>query len=89
MKAGGSFGKTGPIGFGVFGKWSMRVLMILAVLGGCSKFPDVDAASPDLAGPAPSLLPLEEILAGREPVAEARGDALAARASALRGRANP
>lgn len=65
----------------------MRSCLILALLlAGCGSFPEVDAASRDVAGPPPALLPLDVILAAPAPTAEARGDALAAQAAALRGR---
>jgi|GEM_PF-2407266 len=68
----------------------MRRCVILALLlAGCAAFPEVDATSRDVAGPAPALLPLDVILASPDPVAEARGDALAAQAAALRGHALP
>lgn len=66
-----------------------RVLMVTLLIGGCGTFPEVDAASRDVAGPAPALLPLDVILDAPAPVAEARGAALAAEAAALRGRAAP
>lgn len=65
------------------------VLILVLLLAGCGAFPEVDAASRDVAGPAPDLLPLEVILDAPAPVAEARGDALAAQAAALRGRSGP
>jgi len=68
----------------------MRPVIILALmLSGCGTFPEVDAASRTVAGPAPALLPLDVILDAPAPSAEARGDALAAEAAALRGRVAP
>ena len=66
-----------------------RGVILVLLLGGCADFPEVDAASRNLPGPAPALLPLDVILAAPAPVAEARGDALAAEADALRGRSGP
>lgn len=65
------------------------VVMLVLLLAGCAAFPEVDAASRDVAGKAPALLPLDEILAAPAPTAEARGDVLAAQAAALRGRTAP
>lgn len=66
----------------------MPPLMCLALLlSACGDFPQVDAASRNVAGPAPALLPLEGLLDAPAPQVEARGDALAARAAALRRRA--
>ena len=62
------------------------VILVLA-LAGCATFPEVDAASRDVAGPAPALVPLDGLLAGPAATAEARGAALAAEAAALRGAA--
>jgi hypothetical protein len=65
-------------------------LALCALLAACATFPEVDAAERALAeGPAPRLLPTEEILAraalpGR---AEAAAETVAARAARLRARA--
>jgi len=64
-----------------------RILFLAFLLTACTDFPEVTAASRDVAGPAPALLPLDQLLASPAPLAEARGDALAAEAAALRRRA--
>lgn len=60
------------------------VILVLA-LTGCAAFPEVDAASRNVPGPPPALLPPDVVLAAPAPTAEARGAALAAQAAALRG----
>ncbi len=65
-------------------------LSALLLLAACADFPEVDAAAARLdKGPAPQLLPTEDILAraalpGR---AEGAGDAVAARVARLKARA--
>ena len=68
----------------------MRRIVILALmLAGCTDFPEVDTASRNVTGPAPALLPMDQLLSGPAPVAEARGAALVAQAAALRHRTEP
>ena len=69
-----------------------RALLALALLlSGCATFPEVDRAAMTLGeGPAPRLLPTDQVLAAGEapPLgAEAAQAALAARAAGLRQRA--
>ncbi len=67
-----------------------RCLVLAAVLGfaaGCSQFPALDAAAPPQAGPAPVLLPMDQVLAAVPPAAADPAPALAARAARLRARA--
>ena len=63
------------------------VIPFVLMLAGCAQFPEVDAASRSVSGPAPALVPLDQVLGAPAPQAEARGAALAARAAALRVRA--
>jgi len=60
--------------------------VLCLLLAGCADFPEVDAASRGVAGPAPALVPLDQLLTGPATSAEARGNALMAQADALRGR---
>ncbi len=59
-------------------------IILALLLSGCADFPQVDAASRDITGPAPALIPLDGVFEVPAPQAQARGDALAARAAALR-----
>jgi len=63
------------------------VIPALLLLAACAQFPEVDAASRAVAGPAPALVPLGPLLAVPPPQAAARGAALSARAAALQARA--
>lgn len=75
------------------GRAACRRLMVLAALAtaaGCSQFPEVDAfAASQATGPAPALLPLDQVLAADAAPARAAdaGEALAARAALLKARA--
>ncbi len=62
-------------------------MILVLLLSACTDFPEVDAASRNITGSAPALIPLDGLLDAPAPQAQARGDALAARAAALRGRA--
>jgi len=71
------------------------IIAVLALLGACASFPDVDAAQARFAqksgqtSETPSLVPIDGLIAQAGPgraTAEAR-DALAARAAGLRARA--
>jgi len=66
-----------------------RAIILALLLTGCAGFPEVDDASRIVAGPAPALLPMDQLLAGSAPVAEARGAALVAQAARLRGGDSP
>ncbi len=66
-----------------------RPVFFALLLAACTDFPEVTSASRDVAGPAPALLPLDQLLAAPAPVAEARGAALVAEAAALRRRTAP
>jgi len=66
-----------------------RSMILALLLAACTDFPEVTSASRDVAGPAPALLPLDQLLAAPAPVAEARGAALVAQAAALRRRTAP
>jgi hypothetical protein len=66
----------------------IRILFLCLTLTACATFPQVDAAASKSAGPAPALLPMEELLAQTSAAqAEAAGNSLTARAAALRARA--
>ena len=66
------------------------ILPLLLLLTACATFPEVDRAEARLKpGPAPSLLPTEDLLARVDAVGrvQAARDGLALRAAALRARA--
>jgi hypothetical protein len=66
------------------------LLLCLTLLGGCASFPEVDAATRNVvAGPAPMLSPVDEILAQADALGqgEAASGSLQARAAALRAKA--
>ena len=66
----------------------IRVSVLCLGLAACAAFPEVDAVASKSTGPAPVLLPMDELLAQTgQPRAEAAGNNLAARAAALRARA--
>ena len=65
-----------------------RALILCLTLSACASFPGVDAAASKATGPAPALLPMDELLAQTgQPRAETAGNSLTARAAALRARA--
>ena len=58
------------------------------VLAACATFPQVDAVARVSVGPAPALVPMDDLLAQTgQPRAEAAGNNLTQRAQALRARA--
>ena len=65
-----------------------RTLLLCLTLTACATFPQVDAAASKAIGPAPALLPMDDLLAQTgQTGAEAAGNSLAASAAALRARA--
>ena len=65
-----------------------RALILCLTLAACASFPEVEAAASKATGPAPALLPMDQLLAQTgQPKAEAAGNGLTARAAALRARA--
>ncbi len=68
---------------------SHRFALILCLgLSACADFPDLDGATPPVTGPAPRILPLDQVLAGQaRPPQQADAASLTARAAALRARA--
>lgn len=70
---------------------ALAAAALAAALGGCTRFPEVDAAdsATGAAAPAPRIVPVEPILARADATGVAPEDAarLAARAAGLRGRA--
>ena len=65
-----------------------RTLALCLTLTACAGFPQVDAAASTANGPAPALLPMDDVLAQINPdQAETAGNSLTARAAALRARA--
>ena len=66
----------------------IRILALCLTLSACASFPQVDAVASKATGPAPALLPMDELLAQTgQARAEAAGATLTARAAALRARA--
>ncbi len=64
----------------------MRFLWMSVALVACSPLPDTGIAPSTVRGPAPQILPLDQILATAPPEGAAVGN-LATRAAALRARA--
>ena len=67
------------------------LLMAGAVLSGCASFPDVDAAQNRIGsgGPAPALVPLDDVLPGatQRVATQASAEGVEGRAAALRAKA--
>jgi hypothetical protein len=61
-------------------------VLALAVLAACAPFPELDALGPDT-GPAPKLLPMDDLLAQAGTTTKDPGPAVAARAAGLKARA--
>lgn len=63
--------------------------LCLAAFGGCTSFPELEAATQKAAGPAPMLSPVEDILAQADSLGQgaAAVGSVQARAAALRARA--
>ena len=61
----------------------MRNVLILLVLSGCSAFPAVDWPTAAV-GPAPDLLPIDQVLGPEGTVTDDPGAVLAAEAAALK-----
>lgn len=64
----------------------MRFLWMSIALAACSPLPDTGIAPATVTGPAPQILPLDQILAAAPPEGAAIGD-LSARTAALQARA--
>lgn len=67
----------------------LALLVAFGPLSACVTFPEVDAASRAIDGPAPKLIPVEGILAQADALGQgaAAVDPMQARAAALRARA--
>ena len=63
----------------------MRNVLILGLLAGCSAYPAVDWPA-GAVGPAPALLPIDQILGPQSTLTDARGAVLAAEVAALKAR---
>lgn len=63
----------------------MRKIWVLMVLAGCASYPQVNWP-PGAAGPAPALLPVQDLLGDEAQTGDAAGAALAAQAAALKAR---
>lgn len=62
-------------------------LLVLISLAGCTQFPGIDEMSATRSGPAPTLVPIDTLLAAADAPTPARATDLAERAARLKARA--